>query len=273
MKQLVPIFMLAAFIISCTSDSGNFATRESAKDFAYDEAEESDQQPAAMQVAIERKIIKTGEYSIKVDNVSEGTKTIEQMTQDFNGFISSMNLNNSPTRISNYIVIRVLADRFDELMDAIAKQARYINYRRVNAQDVTEEYMDIEIRLKTKKEVRDRYVDILRNKARTVEEVLKAEEAIRVVQEEIESREGRLNYLKNQVSLSTINLEIYQEVPYTPDRGQRASFWTRLKHSGSNGWQLIINIVLGLVTIWPLLLIGGLLFWGRKWIKRKVFGR
>lgn len=277
--HLIIAFVLASLTSGCHSGSDNFATQESAKSMAYEvPAEEEgaafdDQQPSVMKVAIERKVIKTADYSIKVKDVNKSTAAVEQMAKDFQGFISSTNLTNSSYRISNNLTIRVPADRLDDLMLAIDKEAVYTNYKRVNAQDVTEEYLDIETRLNTKKEVRDRYVDILRNKAKTVEDVLKAEEAIRVIQEEIESREGRLNYLKNQVSLSTINLELYQEVPYTPDLGQQSSFWTRLKQSAGNGWQLILDIALGLVTIWPLLLIGGLLFWGRKWIKRKVFGR
>ena len=182
-------------------------------------------------------------------------------------------MTNSTYRITNQLVVRVPADRFDELMNQIETESIYTNHRRVNAQDVTEEYLDIETRLNMKKQVRDRYVAILRDKAKTVEEVLKAEEAIRVIQEEIESREGRLNYLKNRISLSTINLEIYQEVPYTPDRGQRTTFWTRLKQSAVNGWTIVVNMVLGLVTIWPLVLIGGLLIWQRKWLRRKLLGK
>lgn len=278
------ITFLLVFCLFACSESGNFSTQELAKaDYANEvpEAEESgasasyDQNGGgqAVTVAIERKIIKTGAYSIKVKDVKESTAAIEKMVEEFEGFISSVEMNNSTYRITNQVVIRVPAGQFDGLMAAIEKEALFVNYSRVNAQDVTEEYLDVETRLNTKKQVRDRYVAILRDKAKTVEEVLKAEEAIRVIQEEIESREGRLNYLKNRVSLSTINLEIYQEVPYTPDRGQRTSFWTKLKQSLSNGWTLIVNLVLGLVTIWPLLIIGGLLLWRWKWLKRKLFGK
>lgn len=280
----IPLAFLLAFTLIACSDAGGFSNQESAKANYLNEAPEAeesgaadsyedDQSGKAVAVAIERKVIKTGAYSIKVKDVKESTAAIEKVVEEFEGFISSIEMNNSNYRITNQIVIRVPAGRFDGLMASIEKEALYVNYSRVNAQDVTEEYLDIETRLNTKKQVRDRYVAILRDKAKTVEEVLKAEEAIRVIQEEIESREGRLNYLKNRVSLSTINLEIYQEVPYTPDRGQSTSFWTKLKQSMSNGWTLIVNLVLGLVTIWPLLIIGGLILWRRKWLKQKLFGK
>lgn len=274
--------MLACMIVfswSCSGDAAGFsANKESAAEM-YDQATEADyteadgsQQALPQKVSIERKIIKTSDFSIKVKKVAESNQRIKEMVAGEEGFISSMDLTNSTYRITSQLVIRVPAQRFDQLMDKIETESIYTNHRRVNAQDVTEEYLDIETRLNTKKQVRDRYVSILRDKAKTVEEVLKAEEAIRVIQEEIESREGRLNYLKNRVAMSTINLELYQEVPYTPDRGQRTTFWTRLKQSAVNGWSLIVNIVLGLVTIWPLVLIGGVLIWRRKWIRKKLFG-
>lgn len=277
--SLLLLIFLVLFTWSCSGDSAGFSANKESAAQLYDEAAEAEyteadggQQSLAQQVSMERKIIKTSDFSIKVKKVAESTKRIEEMVAAEEGFISSMDLTNSTYRITSQVVIRVPAQRFDQLMDKVETESIYTNYRRVNAQDVTEEYLDIETRLKTKKQVRDRYVMILRDKAKTVEEVLQAEEAIRVIQEEIESREGRLNYLKNRVSMSTINLELYQEVPYTPDRGQRTTFWTRLKQSAVNGWALVVNIVLGLVTIWPLVLIGGVLLWRRKWIRRKLFG-
>ena len=285
--RLFALFLLLVTCAwSCSGDAGGFsASKESAmpayEDMEMTEAESgaeySDgnemQQASAQAVAIERKVIKTADFSIKVKKVEESTKRIEEMVTAHEGFMSAVNLTNSTYRITNQLTIRVPANRFDDLMNTIETESIFTDYRRVTAKDVTEEYLDIETRLNTKKQVRDRYVAILRDKAKTVEEVLKAEEAIRVIQEEIESREGRLNYLKNRVSLSTINLEIYQEVPYTPDRGNRTTFWTRLKQSAADGWTIVVSLVLGLVTIWPLVLIGGLLIWRRKWLRKKLLGK
>ncbi|NRB53949.1 MAG: DUF4349 domain-containing protein [Saprospiraceae bacterium] len=285
LRLLTFCLSLSTFAWSCSGDAGGYSAKESAmqpyEDMELTEAESgaeySDgnemQRASAQAVAMERKIIKTADFRIKVKEVEESTKRIEEMVTAHEGFMSAVNLTNSTYRITNQLTIRVPANRFDELMNTIETESIFTDYRRVNAKDVTEEYLDIQTRLNTKKQVRDRYVAILRDKAKTVEEVLKAEEAIRVIQEEIESREGRLNYLKNRVALSTINLEIYQEVPYTPDRGNRTTFWTRLKQSAADGWTLVVSLVLGLVTIWPLVLIGALVIWRRKWLRKKLLGR
>ncbi len=283
---LVLITFLIGAAWSCSGEAGGFsASKESAMQ-PYEDTEmtEADrrgeyegatemQDASAQTVSVQRKVIKTADFSIKVKEVEKSTKRIEEMVAAHEGFMSALNMTNSSYRITNQLTIRVPANRFDELMNTIETESIYTNYRRINAKDVTEEYLDIETRLHTKKQVRDRYVAILRDKAKTVEEVLKAEEAIRVIQEEIESREGRLNYLKNRVSLSTINLEIYQEVPYTPDRGSRTTFWTRLKQSAADGWTIVVSLVLGLVTIWPLVLLGVLVIWRRKWLRKKLLGK
>lgn len=221
--------------------------------------------------AIPRQIIKTGQYRIKVEDVNKVTPQIEALAQRFGGYVSNMELTNSNYEINNAITIRVPASSFDSLLSSVGKHALFTQYKKISAQDVTAEYTDILTRLSTKKEVRDRYVDILRNKAKTVQDVLLAEEQIRVIQEEIESKEGRLRFLKDQVAMSTLNLEIYQQIAYQrePDVFTE-SFWSKLLAGLKNGWELLVDIFIGLVNIWPLVLIGGLFFWKRRWIWGKL---
>ena len=97
-----------------------------------------------------------------------------------------------------------------------------------------------------------------------------AEERIRVVQEEIESREGRLNYLKNQVSLSTINLNIYQNV--NGPVAKQPGFFKKIGRAFGEGWGVFLDILIGLVYLWPVILILSLLFYLLRrfwWMKRR----
>ncbi|MEM6772262.1 MAG: DUF4349 domain-containing protein, partial [Bacteroidota bacterium] len=137
--------------------------------------------------------------------------------------------------------------------------------------DVTAEWLDLESRLQTKRDVRDRYIAILRNQAKKVEDILNAEDKIRVITEEIEAKEGRLRYLRDQVSLSTLTLELYETREYR-DVGPvtKRSFGSELIAALANGWELVRMLVLGLISIWPLLLLGTGIVWGvRRWRKRK----
>ena len=108
------------------------------------------------------------------------------------------------------------------------------------------------------------------NKAKTVEDVLAAEEKIRVIQEEIESREGRLRYLKDNVSLSTIHIEMYEETEQKLAVVYEEGFFSKAKGGFANGWNFILGLLVGLINIWPILLIIILLILFRKKLKRII---
>ena len=217
-----------------------------------------------------RKIIQTADYRIEVKEVSESTKKVEALLAQHQAYLSNMSLNNSYYERTNNLTIRVPQQHFKALLEMISQEAIFTNYQRISAKDVTEEYVDIESRLKTKKEVRDRYVDILRNKAKTVEDVLNAEDKIRVLQEEIEAKEGRLRYLRSQVGHSTINLTMYQKIEVqSPPVVQQNKFFKQVKRGFKNGWNFLLSILLFLINIWPLLIIGGLIYWRREAISKR----
>ncbi len=216
-------------------------------------------------------IIKTANYKFQVENVENSTKSIEKLAQQHQAFIADMNLVTTSSEISNSLIIRVPSKTFEKLIEDLGKEALFTNFKRISAEDVTEEFIDIESRLKTKKEVRDRYVDILKNKAKTVEEVLKAEEQIRILQEEIEAKEGRLKFLQSRVSMSTINLEIYQRVDYKeiPDTYEKP-YMIKVKQGLSNGWTIVTTLTIFLINIWPIVIVGLLVYWRRNWIRDKL---
>ena len=114
----------------------------------------------------------------------------------------------------------------------------------------------------------DRYIDILRDKASTVEEILNAEEKIRVLTEEIEAKKGRLRYLKDQVSMSTINLQLYERIPYQAEVEASPSFFSRLGKSFKNGWSMILEFTLFMANLWPVLIILGIVLWRFRVMKK-----
>ncbi len=217
---------------------------------------------------VDRKIIKTADYRIEVEDVKASYAAIEPLVKKNKGYITNMNETNNRYNINNSMTIRVPQENFDQLLIAISEVSIFEDYKRINASDVTAEYLDVQTRLENKKLVRDRYIDVLKNKAKTVEEIILAEETIRRIQEEIEAKEGRLKYLKNQTSLSTINLDMYQTIerPNIPKR----SYFAKIKRGFENGWDLCLDMFLGLINIWPIVLLLILFFWKRSWIWSKI---
>ena len=217
-----------------------------------------------------RKVIWNANLEFQVTDVNNASQNIKNIADSFGAFVSNMKLNSGYSRISNKITIRVESSKFDSLLNAIKGESIFMKSIEINSKDVTEEFIDIESRLKTKKDVRDRYIEILRNKTGDIKDVIEAEEAIRKITEEIEAKEGRLRYLNDKVKFSTINLNVYQEVEYRKEPNVFIKPYSEKLTDGlKNGWSIITNIFLGLVNIWPLLLIVSFIIWKRKWLISK----
>ena len=211
-----------------------------------------------------RKMIKKADYKFEVEDVDKTTLKVHELADEFSGFVANMNLSTSATSMSNRMTVRVMNDQFEPLLTALSKEAVFVYHKRITSQDVTEQFVDLESRLKVKKEVKKRYTEMLRNNAKTLEQVLHAEEKIRVLQEEIESKEGRLKFLSDQVSLSEIQLEITQQVEYQDKLAvHNKTFTEKASVNFFNGWNSILNVALGALNYWHFGLLIGIFWLGR----------
>lgn len=217
------------------------------------------------------KLIKTGEVRYQVENVMKSTKEIQKTIQQMGGYISNLQFRNNRYSLENKFTVKIPRAHFDRVLDTINNSVLFIDYENINTQDVTEEYMDLETRLKTKQEVKARYESVLRKQAKTVKDILETEEKLGKIQEEIEAAQGRLKYLQNRVSYSMIVIELYEKVDYKEEPvSYEKSFWIQSKEGFVQGWELISLIVVGIINIWPVVLIfSGVVFWFRRKRKKK----
>jgi hypothetical protein len=139
-------------------------------------------------IQVQRKLIWSADLEFQVKNVDASTKSITKMSERFDGFISGMELTNKNYQISNQITVRVPNSNFHALINAMKDESIFLDRANVYSDDVTEEFVDIESRLKTKREIRDRYIQILRDKTGSISDVLEAEEAIRTITEELKQK-------------------------------------------------------------------------------------
>ena len=219
------------------------------------------------------KIIKTGKVRYQVKNVEESTDQIKKIIKSIGGYISNLQFQNNRYSLENKFTVKIPQKYFDLVLDSINNSVEFIDYENISTRDVTEEYMDLEARLKTKLEVKTRYETILRKQAKTVKEILETEEKLGDIQEEIEAAQGKLKYLKNRVAYSTITIELYEKVEYKEEPiSYEKSFWSKAKEGFSNGWTLISILAIGIINIWPLILFGSLLFFflRRKFKKKSM---
>jgi hypothetical protein len=214
--------------------------------------------------SIDRKLIRNGQLEFETKEVKKTKTEIEKICKELNAYLSSESENNFGNRLQYNQMIRVPADQFDVLITRIEPLAIKIENKNINTEDVTEQFIDVEVRLKTKKELEVRYRDILKQ-AKTVEEIVSIESQIANVRSEIESMEGRLKYLNNQVAFSTLNVTYYENI------GIDFGFTSKFVQSLKGGWDNLLASIIFLITLWPFVVgisVLAVWFW-KKRLKRK----
>jgi hypothetical protein len=142
------------------------------------------------------------------------------------------------------MTVRVPAEKFDEALDEIRKTGTRVVGETIKGRDVTEEFIDIEARLKTQKALEAQFVEIMKQ-AKTVEDALNVQSELATVRGEIEKIQGRQRFLENQASLSTVKVRLQ-----TPSAVSASStgFFYRLTDSLGSGLDFALSFLLGLIT-------------------------
>ena len=196
-----------------------------------------------------RKLIKEGSITFETTDTKTTKSIIEKATKQFKGYLSQDNEYDYGYRIQHNVTIRVPSKNFDKLLNAISASVDEMDDQNITVKDVTEEYVDVEARLKSKKKVEERYLNLL-TKAHNVGDILQIENELARIREDIERIEGRLRYLKNQVSLSTLNITYYQTI----ETEESFSFGKKVGKGFENGFKGLLWFFIALVNIWPFIL-------------------
>ncbi len=222
------------------------------------------------------KMVKTADCRFQVSDMKKSKEAIVTSIKKYNGYIESSNLEFQNPMLEEHMTVRVLNDYFEDLLNDITSQATYVNYQRVSSDDVSKQFVDLESRLKTKREVQARYEDILRKKTGTLEELLKTEKQIGELQEEIEATVSQINFLNEKVRYSTIKLEIYQIAEQqAAEVKTNSGLWKKFSTAFKSGWIGLTDVLVGLTYLWPFLILGSgawyfLWFRKRKTIKASL---
>ncbi|HTK04860.1 MAG TPA: DUF4349 domain-containing protein [Candidatus Eisenbacteria bacterium] len=161
---------------------------------------------------VDQKIIKNGSLRLTVDNVSASLDRISAIAKDRNGFVQSSSASEREDgKHDGQVTIRVPVVHFEAAVADLKALATIVNYEATTGQDVTEQYTDLQAQLRNAKAQEEEYLRIMK-KAESVEDILKVQERLGYVRGQIESLEGRIKYLENQTSLSTITVSLTEEV-------------------------------------------------------------
>ena len=229
------------------------------------------QNPAGQQ---DRKLIKTGSISLEVEQLASAEEAVLEWCQSFGGYVASSF--NHETNAA--FTVRIPAVHFDAAMAAAGNLGR-VRSRNVSTQDVSEQFYDLQTRLDTRKILRDRLQAYLAQAA-NMEDLLGIERELNSTLTEIESMEGRMRRLSNQIDYSTITVDL--QLPYrTTDQGfQWPSLDRNVRRFLSNVVDFFVDfvaIVLYIVIFGvPILALVAFLYWlllGRMGLLKRIFKR
>lgn len=272
--------VVSLFLISCgggyVADEGKMmydmasVSSTEYREQVSDEPMPENEMPEAEAEVNKKKIIKQGSMSVTVDDLQSSKSYVDSLLQVYNGYYANEYLSNNDYSSSYNLKIRIVAQHYDSFIYALEHGGGVITLKNIQARDVTEQFVDIQTRLANKRNYLERYNELLK-KAETIKEILEIEEIIRNLEEEIESAEGRLRHLSDQVAYSTLDLRLTSEKEWEYKPEKRKGFGEEFKKSLSKGWYGFVDFLLVLLRLWPLWLIVfvALFIWRKRRNRKK----
>lgn len=214
------------------------------------------------QIDWDKKIVKTASLNAEVNDYKSFSQKLSEKIKRYGGYISQEEQSQSDYQIQNSVIIKIPVDQFDEAINDLTKDVSKLNDKHISSEDVTIQLADGKARLEAKKQVRLRYLELLKQ-AKNMEEILTVQKEINDIQEDIELVNVRINTLGHQSAMSTINLTYFQIIDANAkaDKEKQASFPDKVKEAFANGWYWIEELFVGLISIWPLLIAISLGIW------------
>ncbi len=257
-------------------------TEESAKLVKVSTARTDSNNDQAAPVQQERLIIRNGTLSITVEDTEKTISQIGSLAESMNGWVVSSNSFEYGSGVRGSIQARFPAENFNQVMEEIQTLAIEVESVSSSGQDVTDEFVDLGARLKNLEATADRVRAFLLD-TDNVEEALAVNIELSRLEGEIEVIKGRMQFLSQSATYSTISVEIYPDAVAQPieiERWLPAEVAEGAVEALAETMQGIANFVIWLVIyIIPVALVLGLptFFIGRwlrrKWQARKSVGR
>ena len=164
----------------------------------------------------DRKIVRNANLELRVDSVATAVQQIDDVAAGAGGFVSASNVfvnsasdgedTASRTQTAT-LTVRVPADAYPTVMSRLRGISKETVSETSTASEVTEEFTDLQARLRNLQATEQRYLDLL-NKAASIDEILTVQDRLNGVRLEIEQVTGRINVLSNLTDFASITVEL-----------------------------------------------------------------
>ncbi|MFY0538747.1 DUF4349 domain-containing protein [Nannocystis pusilla] len=150
-----------------------------------------------------RQIIYTADMAISCFKLDDAMQRAEALTLEAGGYVQTMS--------QGYFVLRIPAAQLRRIMEELGKLG-VVESRNLQAQDVTQEYVDLTTRIRVLRETQSQLITLLKQ-ARNVEEALQVRRSLDAITMELEQALGRLRFLENQIGFSTLTVRMSERGP------------------------------------------------------------
>jgi hypothetical protein len=202
----------------------------------------------------DRKIIQNAALELKVDDVARSYQDAAQIASDDGGLVLDSSVAPTQDKPDARLTLRVPAASYEDALRKLAALAIKVDNETSNAQDVTDQYTDLQARLRSAQAVEARYLDLL-NRANTIDDILKVQDRLAPVRLEIEQIQGQINVMSNLSSNATIKVHLYSEPPQPPASKSGPDPLA----AAANGWGASLLFLRALAT--GTLAVGAFLWW------------
>ncbi|MER2076305.1 DUF4349 domain-containing protein [Psychrobacillus psychrotolerans] len=256
------------------SDSAEFETKEEQSVDAEREQESVAEETAAPST---RMIIHQARISTNVKDLKKAQHNMEQRVKDYGGYIVESNVYlESDETSSGKMIVRIPEKHFETFLSEAELEASKVLEKNVTGQDVTEQYVDLSSRVKSKRAVEERLLAFMKDAEKT-EDLLKISSDLAKVQEEIEILAGKIKYLENQTSFSTIELTMFENRVIIPEiENKDLNTWEKTKKQLITSTNALLSIGSGIIVFivgnLPVLILVTIIAVAVFWIikKRKI---
>src|SRR5690625_5078504 len=143
---------------------------------------------------------------------------------------------------------RIPEKHFQTFLNDTEEEAAEVLARNVSGQDVTEQYVDLESRLKSKRAVEERLLKFMTDAEKT-EDLLKISKDLATVQEDVEVIVGKMNYLENQSAYSTIEISMHENRIVVPGLDNNdLDTWEKTKKQLATSLNFLLTAGSGLIV-------------------------
>ncbi len=237
--------------------------------------DQSKETESSKETKTQRMIIHNAAISANVKELSVAQEKITQKVKKYNGYIvESTVYQASESNSYGKMVVRVPEEHFETFLVEAESEVTKVLEHNVTGEDVTEQYVDLESRLKSKRAVEARLL-VFMEKAEKTEDLLKISDDLAKVQEEIEIIVGKMKFLENQTSLSTIEMTLYENKIVVPSiENDDLNTWEKIKKQFVTSINFLLSIgssilVLLLGNLPVLIILGVLAFISYSLFKRR----